>query len=1158
MATYKPTEAQRRAIEERGNLIVSAAAGAGKTTVLTKRIAGIIREGASVDELLILTFTRAAAQEMRQRIEKELKKAVAEETDPVVCARLMEQANAIGSAYISTIDSFCGRVVKRFGHRIGIPPTAKTGDEIALAALKERTKDDFLHDLGAAEDAAYRTLLTAFRAENKVWESVETLDEFLAVRPDPEGWIAKIKAEMNAPDYADRLLEQLVTAARFCLEAGKEELENARKLVTDDWEKVLAVLTEDISNVDSVLCQRDANAFIATLNAIGFSRLTFPGKTPDDEKKPIQTARENYKDAVKKARKYFSNTAEEEQERIAESNAVVMALCDVTERWRAFFGEAKAKAEQYGFSDAEHIALRLLKDPEVAAEYRERFRYIAVDEYQDSNALQEALLDCIRREDNLFLVGDVKQSIYRFRAAEPGLFLEKLSGNWHEGYAGRRIDLNENFRSHSAVLKAVNAVMHAVMTEEVGEMNYDDSVALVPGNPEGEGEGGAELYLINRNPDSTWGADTPPSEEDDREETEEKDEAAEAEEIVENEENACVEARFAAKRIRELMETERYRYGDFAVLLRASTNAVKVAETLALCGVPAFVQASGGFFDAIEVVVLLNLLRVAENRRQDIPLVSVLRSPLFGFTDAELAQVRLYRQKCPFWEAFTALAQAAEAGETLPEEACSAAEKSAQAERYFKKLRFEAELVGVTELVTKVIDETHYYEMVGAQPEGAQRRRNLDALIDQAQAFEAAGGSGLWRFLSAMDSAKNTASCGAAQEGAGDVVRIMTVHKSKGLEFPVVFLLDAAHKFNSDAGKKDVQIHDAFGIGIKYAAGRKKRKSLCYRAVTEKTRLEELSEEMRVLYVALTRAKKRVIVVGTVKDPAAAIEKYSLPITPAKVQRATNALDWVLCGVTAAPDLFVYKPEDRMELIARTAVPETAAEQAGEGSAEHAAELIGRFAWRYPYGDASALPGKQSVSRAAGLRKEKVPEPLRFEAPHFMTERAKEQASLRGTVVHLILKTLPLTAEGEEAVAAHIAGMTEMGVMEEELTDDIRVEDLVWLTRTPLWQRMGCSPLVKREWSFTRRLPACRCMETESEEPVLLQGVIDCCFLENDGWVLIDYKTDRKRGDTAPADYAEKHRPQVELYADALEQLTGKPVKEKIVVLLSWHETVRM
>lgn len=1165
------TQAQERAIEARGNVIVSAAAGAGKTAVLTERLTRIVAAGTPVDRLLVLTFTRAAAAEMKQRIEKSLRDAAAAAQDEAQRAYLRAQAGAVGRAYITTIDAFCARVLRRHGHRLELPPSMRVLDELEAPVLAERVKDALLTAFGAQEDAHWRALLAAFGSEDAAWEAVSDVTAFLETQPAPKTWLRRAARRYENPAWLRRALRDVVDEARAELMDALSALQAVRDALPPSFAGVTGVLDADLLQLRGVLLQRRYDDYRAALFAYAPARLTFPRGTAEEEKADVKAARDALKKLVARQQAQFARTEREEEALLGRAGGVAAALRAVVMAYLSAYEQEKRRLGVLDYADLEHLALRLLEDAAVAAEYRERFVHIAVDEYQDSNRVQEALLEAIRRPDNLFLVGDVKQSIYRFRQADPMLFLQKLRR--FTGGAGSRIDLSHNFRSAPDVLACVNDLFAAVLTREAGELDYDERARLVPGRP--ELEGGAELHLIERG-----GA---------AEETDAADGAAE-DDPLEDALDAEVEARLAARRIRELMargsipdratgKLRPLRYGDFAILLRAKGEAAQFAAALAQEGIPCYAQMSGGYFDSIEVMLALNLLRVIDNRRQDIPLLSVLRATGAGtepFTAQELARIRMRTREGTFFDALAAMAAAAQAdggsangaaaqpgadgmgGAQEDGGAQALAHKCAAFLSRVASWREDSLLLPVDALLARLYEETGLYAQMGALSGGAQRQANLDALLERARAFERGAERGVAAFLRFMDRAgENSAHMGAAQQIGADVVRLLTIHRSKGLEFPVVFVCRLGRRFNLDAQRKRLLLHGTAGLGFKWLEGGVLCDTAVRRAIAQRLLREQLAEELRVLYVAMTRAQHRLILIGSWRGAQTLLERAVTAPAPLEVLACRAPLQWALMGTRAhcptrvhARETFLRAPQ------AERALPAIGAPDAGAAGA-----LEARLAWRYPFADVAALPSKAAVSALV----QPPGEAPAFETPAFARAAARPgepeplppDAAERGSAVHAVLASLPLRPLESAALRAHGAALVRDGRLSAAQEAALPYDALAWLAGSPLWARMADSPRCERELPFSHLVPAAELFGAAgAQEAVLLQGVIDCCFLEGDAWVLVDYKTDRPLPGVAPAEQAARHAPQLALYAGALRRLTGRPVKERLVVLLSLRAIV--
>lgn len=1119
------TNEQQQAISAEGNLIVSAAAGAGKTAVLTERIVSRVAGGVSVEQLLVLTFTRAAAAEMKSRIATRLN-ALAEETQDLSQARfLRRQARAVDGAFISTIHAFCARVLRRHYYAVGLPARARTADEMESAALMETVRNELLTALSVEEDADYRALLFAFGGEQPVWDAVMAAYRFTRADPDPESWLV-CAAKRYANDAAlEEILQDAVAFSQREIALMIEPLTAARNSLSLEWAGVISVLDDDLSRYRALLLTKQYDAYRAALQGLEYAVLRFPRGTAEAEKKPIQDARAAGKDLIKEQAKRFARQGQDALAALRRSGEAVRALTEMVRRFERMYTEAKRAANVLDYDDLEHLTLRALQSEPIAAEYRARFRWIAVDEYQDSNRVQEAILTQITNGGNLFYVGDVKQSIYRFRQAEPKLFLEKL--DLFSNDSGARIDLSSNFRSSKEVLDAVNEVFEAILTEASGDLEYDARARLVCGAD--QPEGAVELHLIQKQ----------------RAESE-----AEEEDPFEDAADLQVEARLIASRIHEIMKDEQltvtrtgeargYRYADFAVLLRAGTDAQTISQTLSQQGIPCYAQSSGGYFDAIEVQILKNLLSLIDNRRQDVPLLSVLCSSIGGFAYEELAQMRAAQKSGSFYEAFAAYA----AGKD---------KLAGRARSFLDKLdgyRAESRLISVEELIGKLLDETGFYEEMGAGYGGAQRQANLNALLDKAHAFESTGSRGVWKFLRQIDLAKSGASVGAAQTITADVVRILTIHKAKGLEFPVVFVAGLGKQFNRKDVNNSLQMHAEYGLALRLIGtenGRSvKRDTLARVVLSQRIRREQTAEEMRILYVAMTRAKRKLILTACLSKPE---ERLDLaPTRPAawQVLRCNCPAQWLLMGKRRARQVRVHARERYLggaDALKKLDLPPY--------DPAVLAAIEETLNWTYAHAEAIRLSAKVAVSRI-GAPADAPPE---FRQPAFLG--AERSAAFAGTATHAAMQYLPLGSRmGEAEAAAYLRALCENGRMSKEQAEVADARAIAWFTQDPLYLRLSSAARLERELPFSYPVDAETLYGVAADERVLLQGVIDACFLENGGWVVVDYKTDRVRPGETAVQAANRHETQMRLYALSLEAITNQPVREKLVVLLS-HRAV--
>ena len=1121
------TNEQRLAIEREGNLIVSAAAGAGKTAVLTERIVSRICAGAPVETLLVLTFTNAAASEMKSRIAKRLNELADEAETNDEMRYLRRQARGVDGAHISTIHSFCARLLKRHYHAVGLPARSRTADEMESAALIETVRDDLLTELGADGDADYNALLTAFGGEQQVWDKVMAAYRFTRAEPEPEAWLAAA-CERYADERARReILGGAVEFSKNELRLVIETIQKERDALPPDWMNVIGILDDELTRYRGMRMSRQYDQYRDALLGMEYATLRFPKGIGEEEKLSVKAARDMGKDLVKEQKKRFVRTEADELETLRRSGQIIASLSAVVRRFEAAYTEAKRKKNLVDYDDLEHYALLALQKEEIAREYREQFRWIAVDEYQDSNRVQEAILSRVTRGDNLFFVGDVKQSIYRFRQAEPRLFLQKLAD--FTGNAGSRIDLTNNYRSSEEVLAAVNETFETILTEESGDIDYDARARLACGAE--QPMGGAELCLIRK----------------------ERAESETGEDPLEDAADMEVEARFIAGRIHGIISDETYidaksggtrgyRYADFAVLLRAGTEAQTLVSTLASCGVPAFAQSGGGYFDAVEVQIFRNLLSLIDNRRQDVPLISVLCSSVGGFSHEELARIRSAHPTGPFYEAFFSGAE----GES------ALAEKTRAFCERLERYRAESRLVSVESLIGALLDETGFYEEMGAGVNGDQRQANLDALLEKAHVFESAGARGVWNFLRHLALAENNATVGAAQTVTADVVRVLTIHKSKGLEFPVVFIAGLGKPFNRTDVVDSVQMHASFGMALRFidreGAQRIKRDTLARSILSQRVKREQLAEEMRILYVAMTRARRKLVMTACVGKPEEKLASSPRRPTAWQVLKCGSPVRWLLMGTRRHLGIKICE----REAFLPGAVTEGARELPPYDPAVLDA-IEARLSWQYAHAEASRVAAKAAVSRVA-RGEERAPEFIR---PAFLGE--KTDAVFAGTATHAVMQYLPLAgAMDAAAVGDFVEKLSQNGRITPEQAFAADAEAIAWFTGERLFGRMERSIRLERELPFSYPMDAEQLYGIAAEETVLLQGVLDACFLEEGGWVIADYKTDRVRPGESAEQAAAMHAGQLRLYALALESLTRQRVKESYVVLLSYRAVVRV
>ena len=864
------TEGQRAAIEARNSsVLVSAAAGSGKTAVLVERVLSLLLEGGRIDRMLIVTFTRAAAGEMRERIGRRLEAEGAEN------AHLRLQAMRLNRAAICTLHVFCARVLREHFQAVGIDPLARIGDEEKLKTLLSQAQDEVLESAYAEPSEDERALFSQFE-DAQITALMDELYTFLMAQADPWAW---------AGDQCAGKCARLDTWTPLLRDMCLTQLEGAAELIpqmeallsrADGPARYVAAFEADRAMTEELLAQ--AREGLPTGGKTNFARLSTKRAAPEEDPETaarFKALREEWKERIAAARQPLPENPERAEDDLSHTLPALRALCGLVKRMDERYFQLKQRRNYLDYSDLEHLTLKALNDPGVRAAVAGSFDALFVDEYQDVSGIQEAILQRLHegRKNLLFMVGDVKQSIYRFRLADPTLFLEKYQSYSPEETAEeRKILLQQNFRSDENVLLSVNEVFSHAMRVKETEIAYDESAALRPGGGRPFGAP-VEIHLIA---------------------AQEEEGESEGTELTQG---YRYEAAFVAKRIKELMRFATVREGegsrplrfrDIALLLRyASGRAPYIARALQLEGIPVYSDADAQFFDLPEVKDLLNLLRVIDNPLQDIPLLSTLRCPCFGFTEEELARIRLVGRApgTPFYAAF----------ENVLTEESPLGDKARAAWEKLNWWRFLSGSLTVDQLVWRVLEESGLYMRAGALPEGELRQANLRLLAERAQGESAMEGLGAFLRetgrLHASDDGKAAKTLGENE----DVVRILTLHKSKGLEFPVVFLLEMARSFRKGGGGL-LRLHAHHGMALQYIDGERRvtRETCAFSALSGVGEKEARAEEARLLYVGMTRARERLILVGSPRRPDTALEKWRRPATAYAAGTAGCMLDWVM------------------------------------------------------------------------------------------------------------------------------------------------------------------------------------------------------------------------------------------------------------------------
>lgn len=1181
--SVKWTKEQEKVINLRNrSLLVSAAAGSGKTAVLVQRIISMVTDETDpldIDRLLVVTFTNAAAAEMRERVGAAIENAL--EQDPYN-QHLQRQLTLVHNAQITTIDSFCIRILRDHFHKIDLEPGFRIADEGELKLLREDVCEAVLEDFYQKADPEFLRFADSYSgAKNdlQIKEMILKLYNYAESYPWPKEWLetcvqqyeAANEAELEEKSwirdflsYLNVRVEDLITAQEKLLELTQEP---------DGPYMYEASIADDLRQLENLRKCEHFSQWQAAISAIDFKNIGRSGKYEGSvaKKDAVMSGRKRMKDQIDKWKKtIFATMLEVQLERLTQTSKMVRMLVTLTQAFSDRFQEEKQKKNMLDFSDIEHNALRVLVDSETkeltetALEYQQQYREVMIDEYQDSNYVQETLLTAVsgvkNGNENLFMVGDVKQSIYRFRLARPELFMDKYHRFSTEESSQQRIDLHRNFRSRREVVEAVNDIFYPLMEKNLGNVAYDAEAALYAGAVYPDYENAdcckPELLLV-------------PSQESGMERREQ-------------------EAAAVAGRIRELVETQEIpgiTYKDIVLLLRSMSGwAETYQKVFEQEGIPLIVASKTGYFSATEVQTVLSLLRVLDNPYQDIPLAAVMKSYFGKFSSEELAQIRSEYPGMPFYQCV--------------EQMLPVSEKIIAFQEMLQKFRQRIPYTPIHRLLQEILDETGYRNYVAALPAGEQRRANLDMLMEKAVAYEQTSYHGLFHFIRYIDRLmKYDVDYGEAEivSEQENAVRLMSIHKSKGLEFPVVFVCGMGKQFNEQDLNSNMIFHPEFGIGLKWfdCEKRTKANTLIHQIFAMEAKKENLGEELRVLYVALTRAKEKLILAGTCKLPEEG--QYSGFSREGKVPFSTrydakSYWDWVIpvLGMENPDYRYVIWDEARMQQEEQRKLQDTALEhrtllEALQNVSEmELAQLKETFSWEYAWKEEGAHKQKVSVSelkhRAMEERSESAEQTLNTAQPLFPDEIAtpyvprfvqevKENAgALYGTMVHRFLECLDFAGlpdfadekQGLYFVKQQIDALCALGRMQEADAKRLNWKQLLGFLQSDTAKRMRAAAeqgALEREKPFVMSVPANLVWEdSRPEEDVLIQGIIDVFWEEADGIVLLDYKTDHV--DNAQ-ELVRRYKKQLELYADALSRFSDeKPVKEILIYSFALAETI--
>lgn len=1251
----KWTEQQLRAIKTHNkNLLVAAAAGSGKTAVLVERIIAMIIDDENpvdIDKLLVVTFTNAAASEMRERIGS----AITEKLDKNPNnKRLQKQLTLLNKANITTMHSFCLDVIRNNFHHIDLDPNFRIGDQTEIILMKQDVLQEIFEDKyeTVKDEDEFFNVVEAFggnKDDKSLQEMVEKLFNFSMSGPYPKRWLSHRAEDFNLSCKEDlfnsKWIKVILQGVEDDINSMILELDNIITVLNEENSspKIIDNINETISSLYLVSqgLQKGYDEFQGALQKVSFGTLRMGKDIDEDLKNHIKSVRDKVKAKIKEMQGSFSFSLEDSYMALKNMYPIMRGLVSLVIEFMDKYSEKKKEKGILDFNDLEHYCLRILNETyeegiitpsSVAVSFKEKFYEVLVDEYQDSNNVQEAIIDLVSRKNstdpNVFMVGDVKQSIYRFRQAKPELFLEKyntygevVEDNNHE-LCGK-ILLYKNFRSRSEILSGVNYIFKKTMSKLVGEMEYTDKERLNLGAafPEEEEDaivGGAiEVNII----DIAGREDEEDIIEEDTMDEEELDKIQ-------------VEARLVASKIKNLFKAKDgktfmvfdkdikgYRpvkYKDIVILLRATAQWADIfTEELSKEDIPAYADSSSGYFQTIEIRTIMALLQIIDNPLQDIPMLAVLKSPIFGFTPGELVDLRIINKNKYFYQVLNDIANGevyedgTSEGYKLEETFINKAKHVIEA---ISKWRKKSIHMPIDEFIWYLYMDTSYYGYVRAMPNGVQRQANLRILFQRARQYENTSFKGLFNFINFINKLRNSSGDMGSAKTLGeneDVVRIMSIHKSKGLEFPVVILAGCGKQFNQRDIYDTVLFHEELGLGPDFIDYEKRYKypTIAKEAIKKKLRIENLSEEMRVLYVALTRAKEKLILTGSVPNLEKAIIRWgngvkgsNNVVPPSEVFKSKTYLDWIAMSLMmhkdgeilqkqyngfldrtmedegSSWDVTLYTKSDivgsmvKEEEETKNQLDMIISEKMSNYYKEKVEERLG---WTYIYKEAGNIPTNLSVSelKKASIMEEEtrrnnlIKEPL-IRKPKFLQEKKGLSPSEKGTALHSVMQHLDLNKVGSvKEIENQLTYLVAKEILTEEEGLSVNPYKINKFFKGPLGKKLiQCNESknlkLYREMPFYIEIPSTDIIENlpkeiYKEEMIRVQGVIDCFIEEEDGIVLIDYKTDYVT-DENKLEVIKRYETQIHYYTLALEAIMGKKVKEKYLYLFFSEEAIKM
>ncbi len=1156
----------------------------------------IINDKVDIDKILVVTFTNAAASEMRERILDAIYEKLDKNPED---ENLQRQINLLNIANICTIDSFCLQVIKNNFYELeNVSPNFRIGDATEVELLKEEVLEELFEEKYENDDEDFSKLLntyTEYKDDGVLKELVKKIYQYIGSNPFPFKWLHE-KIEMFNVETGNKDFKETIWG-NVLLAGAKEELKNYIEMLTNSLEE----LRTDIDLhayydlVESALTQTkllydNMDNWDSAYEIV--NKMDFPRWAGSRKKSEIKEEAKNVRTQVQDYIKYLcKNILLDKSENILSDlqdiYLVFKKLENLILEFDMRFTAKKREKNILDFTDVEHLALKILiKEDEngnivktdVAKKYEEKFEEIAIDEYQDSNEVQEYILTSVSKGNNIFMVGDVKQSIYKFRQAMPELFLDKYKrykkvGESKEDNLGIKIQLFKNFRSRENVLDFTNMLFSNIMSEELGDVNYTKEEYLNVGAEYEKNDQDLKTEIVV--------IDTGVEEKSDK--SFEGDEEENLEEL-EHLEDIEVEAGYIASKIKKLIDEKYQVYDnkkkkfrdikakDIVILLRSTKGKASIYEQeLIKKNIPVFSDSTQEYLDTIEIETIMNLLKIIDNPIQDIPLVTVLRSPIGNFTDDDLINIRLSDKHENFYECL----EKAKIN-VKPELRI----KIEQFLEKVKKWREEQEYLSLDELIWKIYVDTGYYNYVGLMQNGAQRQANLKVLFERAKQYEKASFKGLYNFINFIERLRYSSGDMESAKIIGendDVVRIMSIHKSKGLEFPIVFLANTNKEFNKqDLHRGLLLLHQKYGIGPKYIDYDLKIKydTVARTMVKSKIEIENLSEEMRILYVALTRAKEKLYITATKKEFIQKLEKMeqkilnggNVKIKYDLLKNAKSYLEWIVLVYLSNKEQMkeisnfkVIKKEELSDILIDV-------EEVTEFSAQDILNLDGiekdkklydeikeKLEYSYPYIDSVALPTKMSVSEIKQMGKERdvgeIHKDIKFSKPKFIEDKIKLTAAEKGTVMHLCMQKLDFGKKYDfDGICNFIEELEINNIITRKEKESINANKIYQFTKSEIWKELKNAKKVEREKPFYILIPAREIYKKEVEGDILAQGVIDLYYItEKDELVLLDYKTDYVEDEK---ELVEKYKVQLEIYKRALEKSLERKVNRTYIYSL--------